>query len=168
MEHHWVNGSATFSEAELGNIAGGATDLLATRSVPVRFFHYFWTDGSIERLTDGNGRSFVRFGFTRGDELICLALDDLSILQIWPHDLSILTMVNSDLDNFLGFMALCEERYPYYTDEGEGDFEVFIEASERLNGELAQIDSGALAPGSYWSNFLADVSNGDYAETVDE
>ena len=63
-------------------------------------------------------------------------------------------------------MASCEEHYPYYK-EGAG-FDLAIAASGGLRLGLEPIDPGAFTPGSYWSDFLSDVSNGDYGEPVDD
>jgi hypothetical protein len=165
-DHAWLNGSVTYSPQALTVVGPVAGDLLRRRPVPTRFFYWFKTDGTVTRQIDSAGRVLVRFGLARSDEYICLTLDDLSIVEVVPADSSVISLVNTDLDKFLDSMAFCETRYPYYTDQD--DVDVTIAVSTALRDGLAKIDPRALLPGSYWSNFLADVANGDYSIAVDD
>jgi hypothetical protein len=139
--------------------------LLESRSIPARFFSYFRSNGTVEAIRDGSGRKLVRFGYTRDNEYICLAAGDLTVLEVLPRDNSAISLAGSGLDQFLDLMAACEDRYPYYTDEG--DIETSIEVASSLKRELSAIDPEAISPGSYWSNFLSDVANGDCSVSVD-
>lgn len=165
-DHTWLNGGTTYPPAALEDAGPVARGLLEGVVAPTRFFYWFSTDGSVDHLVDPTGREFVRFGSNRSDRFVCLALDNLSVLDIRPNDLTVRSLINSDFNKFLDFMATLEARYPYYTDEDE--IETMIEASRALREELAEIDSDALAPGTYWSDFLSDVANGDYAVSVDD
>jgi hypothetical protein len=165
-DHTWLNGAVTYP-AEALRVAGPVVgDLLRRRSVPTRFFYWFKTDGTVTRQVDPSGRVLVRFGLTRSDEYICLVLDDLSIVEAAATDSSVISLVNTDLDKFLDFMAFCEDRYPYYTEQD--DIDVTIAASSSLRDGLTQMDPNAFLPGSYWCNFLADVANGDYSIVINE
>jgi hypothetical protein len=96
---------------------------------------------------------------------IAIRGDTGQVVLVRKGSFEVASMVNANLEAFLEFMGQCEDRYPYYTDEG--DLDDSIEASDRLRSELSEIDPGALREGSYWSDFLSDVAIGDYAEVSD-
>jgi hypothetical protein len=165
-EHVWLEGQVAYEIGALDRVDPAARGLLESRKIPTRFFFYFRSDGTVETVHGGSGRTFVRFGYTRDKEYICLAGDDLTVVEISPRDNSVISLAGSSLGQFLDIMAFCEDRYPYYTDED--DIDTTIEASSSLRRNLSAIDSEALSPGSYWSNFLSDVANGDYAVSEGE
>jgi hypothetical protein len=168
MTRQWKNGPAAFADDSLGQAGSLVADLFEGNVLPLRFFHYFMTDGSAELMKSSAGRPVLRFGFSRGSDVICLALDDLSVVELTSRDNSIVSFVNTSMEKLIDFLGLCEDRYPYYPaaedeDEDEGDFLVSMQAADRLRAELLPIDEPALAPGTYWSDFLSDVANGDYS-----
>lgn len=165
-EHVWMGGQAAYDTEALDRVDPAVRGLLENRSIPARFFFYFRSDGTVETFEGGSGQALVRFGYTRDNEYICLAAGDLNVLEVLPRDNSVISLAGSGLDQFLELMAACEDRYPYYTDED--DIETSIEAASSLERELSAIDPEAISPGSYWSNFLSDVANGDYSVTADE
>ncbi|MFC1429409.1 SUKH-4 family immunity protein [Streptacidiphilus sp. N1-3] len=167
-ERQWINGSCTYSGESLAGLPEELVEACRGGLIPTRFFHYFRADPAIERVPDSEGRDLTRIGFSLSGDYIVVGSKDGNLLQVDSVDLHTVSVVNSSLNAFVAFMSLCEERYPYYSDAGEGDFEVSIAASEQLGEELTPLDPGALVPGTYWSDFLSDVANGDYAEVVDE
>ncbi|MGX4736166.1 SUKH-4 family immunity protein [Kitasatospora griseola] len=167
-ERQWINGSCTYSEESLARLPEELVEACRHGLFPTRFFHYFRADPAIERMSDSEGHELTRVGFSLSGDYIVVGSTDGRVLQVDSVDVHTVSVVNSSLNAFADFMSLCEERYPYYSDSGEGDFEVSIAASEQLREELTPLDPGALAPGTYWSDFLSDVANGDYAEVVDE
>jgi hypothetical protein len=164
-EHVWMKGQVVYGPEELEQVDVTVRGLLESRSIPVRFFSYFRSDGTVETIQSASGRAFVRFGYTRDDNNICLATDDQTVVEVWPRDNSITSLAGSCLGKFLDIMAVCEDRYPYYTDQDE--LETLIEAANALERELRTIDPEVLVPDSYWSVFLSDVQMGYYAVSED-
>jgi SUKH-4 immunity protein len=164
--HVWMEGQVAYDPGALGQVGAAVRGLLESHSIPVRFFSYFRADGTVKTIRDGSGRAFVQFGYTRDDRYICLAGDDLTVVEVRPRDNSITSLAGSGLDQFLSIMAVCEDRYPYYTDQDE--LETLIEAANSLERELRAIDPEVLGPDSYWSVFLIDVQMGDYAEVSED
>ena len=164
----WLNGAAEYSTEALENLPPAVRIVFGNGSIPVRFFYYFSSDSLVEDVPGVADRRLIRFGFSLSRDYILVDLDTLEVLQVRPRDLKVVSLVNSSLDSFISFLALSEDRYPYYDDNGEGDFDLFMAVSNELKSKMAQIDARALAPGSYWSDFLSDVGNGDYGETVDD
>jgi len=154
----WTHGAVTIEGLTLGNDARSVT-------LPRRFFNYFVTDGILRPL-GGEGSHLTGIGYTRTGNDIAIRGDTGQVVLVRKGSFEIASMVNTNLEAFLEFMGLCEDRYPYYTDEG--DLDDSIEASDGLRSELNEIDPGALGQGSYWSDFLSDVAIGDYAEVSDD
>jgi hypothetical protein len=164
-EHVWMKGQAVYSSGELAQVDIAMRSLLESRGIPASFFSYFRSDGTVETIQSASGRALVRFGYTRDDNNICLAADDQTVVEVWPRDNSITSLAGSGLGQFLDIMAVCEDRYPYYTDQDE--LETLIDAANALERELRTIDPEVLAPDSYWSVFLSDVQMGYYAVSED-
>jgi SUKH-4 immunity protein len=157
-DRQWTHGAVTVEGITLGD------DTLSV-TLPRRFFNYFVTDGILRPL-EGGGGHLAGIGYTRTGDDIAIRGDTGQVVLVRKDSFEIASMVNTNLEAFCEFMGLCEDRYPYYTDEG--DLDDSIEASDGLRSELSGIDPAALREGSYWSDFLSDVAIGDYAEVSDD
>jgi hypothetical protein len=168
VEREWLNGSAWYPDAALEALPATLSAVFSSGAIPKRFFYYFTADGGIEEVQGVPGRRLARFGHTRPGDYVAVDLDTSEVFHIRVRGTGDVTLINSSLEAFSEFMWLCETRYPYYTTGGDADFDVFVAAANRLKSELSLIDSHAFEPGSYWSDFLSDVGNGDYGEPSDE
>lgn len=167
LEHQWLNGPARFPGGTIERLPPSVGDVLAGGRIPAEFFHYFRSDGAAEQISSPDGRHLTRIGFTRSGDYVAVDDDNLTVLQLRPVDLAVSSVINTTLESFAEFLAICEDEYPYYTDDDSG-FEACEAAADNLRSVLMRIDARALDPGTYWSDFLADVANGDYAEVVDD
>ena len=168
VEREWLNGAAQYPNVALEALPAALSSVFASGAIPSKFFYYFTADSAIEEVHGVPGRRVVRFGYTRPGDFVAVDLDNFEVLQIRAGATNVTALINSSIEAFSDFMRLCEERYPYYVTGGDSDFDVFMSAADVLKSGLAVIDSRAFEPGSYWSDFLSDVGNGDYGEPSDE
>lgn len=144
------------------------SELLA-RVIPARFFYYFEAAEDLLPVRVGSVDNFVRFGSTRDGSMVCISAADMSIWELSTKVGIGRSLVNSSLDSFLRVMAICEEWISGHErvddDEeelGEEFIERWVETSEAIRDRVERIDPECLFEGSYWSDFLSDVANGDY------
>ncbi|WP_146087638.1 SUKH-4 family immunity protein [Thermomonospora echinospora] len=168
--HVWIYGAASFSGGGLEGVEQQDRRIFESRMLPIRFFHYFEMAGSLEYLSVESVRDFICFGFTRSRDLVCLSIVDSSIWEVTPVGTGFdKSFINSTLDGFLDVMVVCEDMISGHAREDDDEVELaeeyierWIATSESIHDRISQIDSRALFPGSYWSDFLSDVANGDY------
>ncbi|WP_165950191.1 SUKH-4 family immunity protein [Actinomadura sp. GC306] len=153
---------------------GGDVDLhvrteLRHLGVPARFFYYFQAAEGLNLIEEGPGVGLVHFGFTRDHRKVCISPTDLSIWEVAENPPIGRSLINSSLEGFLKFMAICEKRISSQqcVDEeeeelGEECIECWLKVANDIRTRMAKGDSSALFDGSYWSDFLSDVENGDY------
>jgi hypothetical protein len=156
--HQWAHGAVILEGLVVGDRAHHAT-------LPRRFFYYFTTDGDLRPLGGGETR-LTGIGYASTGDDIAVDGDTGQVVLVCRGTSEGASLINTSLDAFVNFLRLCEDRYPYYTDEG--DLDDSIEAASSLRSELVGIDPDALRQGSYWSDFLSGVAMGDYAEVSDD
>jgi hypothetical protein len=164
QHHEWDYGTADYPQAGEEGIAFWARNYLLDRKIPARFFYYFT---ATDTLVPVGG--LICFGLTRDQDMVCLEKVDSSVWEVSSRSDGAHSLINSNLDAFLEIMAICEEvisgheRVNDDEQELEEEFiERWIETSNDLRGRIAIIDPPSLFDGSYWSDFLSDVANGDY------
>jgi SUKH-4 immunity protein len=165
-EHQWSEGQVTFEAEHLTQVPPEIAALLMSYPIPRKFFEYFFADGSVDVLIGPADLELVRFGYGRSTTPIGLNARTHEVNMVMGNNPAEISLVNSSLDKFLDFMALAEGEYPYYTDEA--DLETTGDFSDKLYAQLEKLDPPAFSGWSYWSTFVSDVGNGDYAEIVDE
>ena len=69
--------------------------------------------------------------------------------------------VNSDLGCFNGCVRTATARFPYYSRNAE--LKERIAVAEQVAGALRKIDAVAMVPDRFWSTFIDDLMNGDFA-----
>lgn len=165
--HEWEHGVADYSGPSSGEMDPEVRIKLQRSGVPARFFHYFEATEVLALVEGLPGGDLVQFGFTRDRDLVCISPTDSSIWEIPEGSAGGRSLINSSLDAFLEIMASCERMILHQEcgDEeelGEEYIECWSEVSRDLRALMAEVDPSALFDGSYWSDFLSDVENGDY------
>ncbi|MBC6471369.1 SUKH-4 family immunity protein [Actinomadura alba] len=144
------------------------SNMLRSREAPVRFFYYFTAADNLLLIAADSVGDCLRFGFTRDGNMVCVSAVDSSVWEVPVNETGGESLINSSIDSFLEIMAICEDlisRHERADDEGElGEehIERWIETSESICRRIEEIDPSSLFAGSYWSDFLSDVANGDY------
>lgn len=162
-EHIWLHGGVVVNDLADRSIPRNLRGVGS--HLPSRFFHYFMTAEAFHSLGRSGRAGLVEIGRSRSGDLVAVEENTGKVVLADPENLRVSSVINVNLEAFIRFMEICEDRYPYYSDEG--DLDESIEFAMSLRDELTLVDPDALSPGSYWSDFISDVANGDYAEPVD-
>ncbi|MEU8077946.1 SUKH-4 family immunity protein [Catellatospora citrea] len=162
----WRSGLMRYDAAALDGVDPAVRDVLTGHDLPREVLGIFTADAVPEPLVDSSGARLVRFGVTREQDLICLALDDLSIRELKAGSHECMSKINSSLAAFIGFLNICENAYPYCLNDFDDDEEMEDPglAAATIRKKFAELDHGTLTPDGYWDRFLIDVSFGDYGD----
>jgi hypothetical protein len=116
------------------------------------------------KSTDFNGRKIdgIALGSSRERDELFLDFEGgrVWLLASWRTNSPIL--VNCSVRSFVESLALVESMYPFYP--SDRDLDMAEGAADSLRVALEGIDIMSTAdPDGFWSAFLDDVANGDYA-----
>lgn len=113
-------------------------------------------------LLGGREIAGITLGHSREQDEIFLDFESgrVWLLASWRPDQPIL--VNSSLRAFVDSLMLAAARYPFYPPDR--DLDDAERAEGALRDALEEIDESSTGdPDGFWSAFLDDVANGDYA-----
>lgn len=147
----------------------GTPNELFTVGVPTMGPKYKRRD-TLEVLVHPPGNLVVCFGAQPLDDDIGVELATGRVVWMFsrrlqagmPHLAAIPPgFVNSDLGTFTSCVRAAIARFPYHGRNAELEERVVI--ADDLAGELRRIDAEAMVPDRFWSTFIDDLANGDFA-----
>lgn len=167
----WRSGTVNYEAGALDGIDPAARLVLASHDLPRAVITIFTADAVPEQLVDPSGARLVRFGLSREGDMVCLALDDLSIWEVDARTHERHAATNASLPAFIACLSLCENGYPFGLDDvwdEDDDTEAYDDfegaAADTVWKAIEEIDPTALGPDGLWDRFLSDVRLGDYRE----
>ncbi|MGW0087341.1 SUKH-4 family immunity protein [Streptomyces sp. NPDC003393] len=140
---------------ELTEVSGDGVSV----EVPVTFFSYRAND-HLERLMSGEGE--IYYQFWRMGHHVGVYLQQSSGIIFAGASLNGLVFANSSIELFNECVKKIIDRFPFYA-EGS-DLDDCEMAAEDLEGIVRGVDPSAANEGTFWSDFITDVSIGDYPE----
>ncbi|WP_203688374.1 SUKH-4 family immunity protein [Catellatospora coxensis] len=146
-----------------------ARHVLASHDLPRAVITIFTADAVPEQLVIPSGARLVRFGRSREGDLVCLALDDLSICEVDAEAHEMRSTINTSLSAFIAFLGVCENGYPFALHGGDYDDDDVYDDPESLAADTVhkafeELDPTVLDSGRFWDWFLSDVRSGDHCD----
>ncbi len=125
---------------------------------------------ALEVVVHPTGSAVVCFGTQPFDDDIGVELTTGHVVWMFsrrqqsdmPHLAAIPPgFVNFGLGSFTSSVRAATSRFPYYSRNAE--LQERIAVADELGGELRRIDAASMDADLFWSTFIDDLINGDYA-----
>jgi hypothetical protein len=165
----WRSGTVGYEAGALDAIEPAARLVLSQHDLPRAVITIFTADPVPAQLVDPSGARLVRIGRTREEDLVCLALDDLSICAVDAGSHEVLSTINTSLSAFIACLGVCENGYPFALHGGDyDDDDVYGDpeslAAETVRKAFEELDPTAFDSSGFWVGFLSDVRSGDHCD----
>jgi hypothetical protein len=167
-----VNGKPVFALVPFPRdllLPAGTPDELFTVGVPIMGPKYNRRE-ALEVVVHPTGSAVVCFGAQPLGDDIGVELATGHVVWMFsrrlqsgmPHLAAIPPgFVNSDVGSFIGCVRAAIARFPYYSRKAE--LEERVAVADGLAGVLRRTDAAAIVPDRFWSTFVDDLTNGDFA-----
>lgn len=93
--------------------------------------------------------------------MLAIDLSNGHVIKVIDVPAKPMLLVNTTVDQFTLTVRAMTERFPYYAKTAE--YEEMDRIAEELRGIVRSIDEKAAVPGCYWSAFIDDVQDGNFA-----